>query len=224
MIIQLEGNISSGKSTFGYILSNYLLSKGYDTIYINEPIDLWVNFNGINLLKHFYENMKQWCFTFQLYVLYTMLQIESQAEKQSKQNKIVIMERSAVGVIDIFSKLLLKQDILQKCEYDILKLYYNYSKPNCNENKLIIYLRNEPNICYERVFLRQRKEEVDFIDSSYIKLLHSVYEDRFSSKNTISERILIINGQSIEKDSVQNIKLLYPINCDFINELKKYLC
>ena len=61
------GNIGSGKST---ILKN--LEKENDMAVEDEPMESWVNVNGKNLLKMFYDDKERWSFAFQTKVLLTL--------------------------------------------------------------------------------------------------------------------------------------------------------
>ena len=57
-VIQIEGNIGVGKST----LINYLkskLSKNHKIIFINEPINTWMNIEGYNLFHLYYTQRKK---------------------------------------------------------------------------------------------------------------------------------------------------------------------
>lgn len=82
----VEGNIGSGKTTFLEYFNKYK-----NVCVLAEPIEMWRNCNGHNLLVsyilllitfrelaalqgHLYEDPKKWCFSFQSYVQLTMLQ------------------------------------------------------------------------------------------------------------------------------------------------------
>ena len=68
MIISIEGNIGSGKSTF----FNYCRAQMYDRpdiIFVEEPVDVWESIkdsNGINLLQQFYNHPYDYAFCFQM--------------------------------------------------------------------------------------------------------------------------------------------------------------
>ena len=96
----VEGNIGSGKTTF----LNHL--QKHDICVLAEPIEMWRNCNGNNLLVCFtpdiggiycafqqgllYENPTRWSFTFQMYVLLTMARNHALKTGQP----IKVMERS----------------------------------------------------------------------------------------------------------------------------------
>lgn len=100
--VLVEGNIGSGKTTFLNYFNRY---ENVDIL--AEPIELWRNCNGYNLLVSthpflmkisfsfffkglMYENPKKWSFTFQSYVQLTMLQHHC----HRSSHPIKLMERS----------------------------------------------------------------------------------------------------------------------------------
>ncbi len=66
-LIYIEGSISAGKSTLlKYIDTKY--SEKVEVIY--EPVELWRNLSGHNLLGNFYEDQKKNGFTLQVSLFY----------------------------------------------------------------------------------------------------------------------------------------------------------
>ncbi|KAJ8937138.1 hypothetical protein NQ318_019403 [Aromia moschata] len=81
----VEGNIGSGKTTF---LNHF--NKFDNVSILAEPIEMWRNCNGYNLLDFMYKDPIKWSFTFQSYVQLTMLRQHSYKTSTS----IKLMERS----------------------------------------------------------------------------------------------------------------------------------
>lgn len=81
----VEGNIASGKTTFLQHFNQY-----EDVCVMPEPIGLWRDCDGHNLLGLMYEDIKKWSFTFQSYVQLTMLQQHT----KPTPCPIKVMERS----------------------------------------------------------------------------------------------------------------------------------
>lgn len=81
----VEGNIGSGKTTF---LQHF--NKFDDICVLAEPLELWRDCNGHNLLGLLYEDRKKWSFTFQSYVQLTMLEQHTKVTDRP----IKLMERS----------------------------------------------------------------------------------------------------------------------------------
>ena len=70
LIIFVEGNIGTGKSTFLDIMSSW---PGVD-VYL-EQVDLWRDVDGINLYEKYREHPQRWSTTFLTYVFKTRLVI-----------------------------------------------------------------------------------------------------------------------------------------------------
>ncbi len=64
-LIYIEGSISAGKST----LLKYIDTKyGEKVEVIYEPVEMWRNLSGHNLLGNFYEDQKKNGFTLQVFL------------------------------------------------------------------------------------------------------------------------------------------------------------
>lgn len=177
----IEGNIGSGKST----LLASLEKHGFHTL--QEPVDNWTKFNdstGKSLFSNFYDNPKEYCFSFQMYVLLTRLQ------NMLKANTNSICERSIFTDVYVFAKCLYDAKLLNDYEYSIIEQWYNQII-NTNKFKIqgIIYLQVDPNICFQRIYERQRDSE-DNIDLDYLEKIHENHELWL---NTSEENVFIVN-------------------------------
>jgi deoxyadenosine/deoxycytidine kinase len=120
MLIYLEGNIACGKST---IMQQY--AKYVNVDIFCEPIELWENFHGSNLLELRYINRKQFDFLFQTMVCFSRLE---QMNEFHQNNSVKIMERSLYSSFEVFvehSKTVMDMDDL---EYKMLKYMFEVSK------------------------------------------------------------------------------------------------
>ena len=92
LIISIEGNIGSGKSTF---IS--FLKKNFDDIcFVDEPVQEWLNIvdeNNNNLIQNFYKDKKKYGYLFQNFAYITRIKKLNDAIKNSKK-QIIITERS----------------------------------------------------------------------------------------------------------------------------------
>ena len=73
MIVSIEGNIGSGKSTLVKELQRRFSDK-WD--FVNEPVDEWValkNEEGKSLIELFYEDKKKYSYMFQNYAYITRM-------------------------------------------------------------------------------------------------------------------------------------------------------
>ena len=73
MLISIEGNIGTGKTT----LMRYIKDSFKDVskvIFIEEPVDLWLKLlsdDGENILEKFYKNKERWSYSFQMHAFIT---------------------------------------------------------------------------------------------------------------------------------------------------------
>ena len=168
--VVIEGNIGCGKST---LLSQFVNDQNIQIF--TEPISKWQNMSGINLLQLMYENPKRWTFQFQNYVQLTRLQLW--LEMDCKKPIISLVERSIHSNRYVYLEVSKNRENLTMDEYLILTQQYDTI---CSQFDLkpdmIIYLRSDPVIAYERMVSRGRFEESS-AKFNYIKDLNDAYEN-----------------------------------------------
>lgn len=169
-LLLVEGNIGVGKTTFLNMLSFYLP----DAIVISEACDEWQNIDGNNLLDAFYKDSGRWACSMQLYVLMTTV--------RKLQKSIVascdfyIMERSLYTSKYCFAKNLALMGMMNDLEWALYKDVWDWYIKQALQPCAIIYLRAEPNVCYERMKVRARSEE-GIIPLEYLQLLHDRHDE-----------------------------------------------
>lgn len=178
----VEGNISSGKSTFlSEVLSS--ASRLEDLVYtVPEPVQSWQSVPRKsasnpphNLLKEFYTNPERYAYVFQNYVFMTRYLQERQSAGTSKLLRIT--ERSVFSDRNVFVESVHEQGWLSELEAD---LYNAWLYPMINALPSLIpdgfiYLRVEPDVCMERLQRRARGEELN-ITLEYLESLHYKHE------------------------------------------------
>ena len=72
IIISIEGNIGSGKSTLINLLKEKLNTVVY---FVDEPVDEWnrIKMNNKNLIEHFYKDNEKYGYLFQNFAYITKL-------------------------------------------------------------------------------------------------------------------------------------------------------
>ena len=63
--IYVEGNIAAGKSTFLEYVKGKYAELGLISVR-DEPLDLWTNLNGVNVLDLFYKETKKYALVMQV--------------------------------------------------------------------------------------------------------------------------------------------------------------
>ena len=172
MLITVEGNISSGKTT----LIRHIKQKIPSLIYFEEPVELWENINGFNALKAFYQKEIS-AFSFQTLVLHTLEDIWRKAIDLSSKEK-VILERTPFTSQEIFTKQLLETDNINRKEVNILQFIID--KLPIPEIDLCIYVNKPPEICFHNKNKRARDSE-KMVPYSYLMNLHSKHEDWYNT-------------------------------------------
>ncbi|KAH9520529.1 deoxycytidine metabolic process [Dermatophagoides farinae] len=170
--IIVEGNIGSGKTTFLSIFAKNCSKLCNDPLIIPEPVDLWRDVGGVNIFQLLADDPKRWSFTFQSYVQLTMLKIH---ELMPENGNVKVMERSLYSARYCFVENLMQKKLISPCEYHVLNQWFNNCLPAAQID-LIIYLRTDPDIVFERIKKRGRPEESK-ITLDYLRALHKLHED-----------------------------------------------
>lgn len=117
----IEGNIGSGKTTF---LNHF--NKFDGVCLMAEPVDLWRNCGGVNLLEMLYTEPYRWAMPFQTYVTLTMLNTHTHKTDKS----VKLMERSIFSARHCFVENMYKTGVLHQGMYNILQDWYEYFTTN----------------------------------------------------------------------------------------------
>lgn len=183
--IFVEGNIGAGKTTFVKYFNQF---KNVEVV--PEPVEMFQNLNGTNLLDLIYTESKKWAFSFQTYVHLLMLQ----NYLKPTEKKIKMMERSLFSTQHIFIELLLQNKQIERVEYDILKKWHDFTTENFTVGpNLIVYLRAEPDVVFDRVKKRGRAEEIH-VSFDYINQIHEMHEKWLWRKECHDVPVLTLNA------------------------------
>ena len=200
IIISIDGNIGSGKST----IIKLLKEKFGDKLYIaDEPVDKWVSMKDIitgkNLLELFYEDKKRWSYTFQNYAYIT--RIMNLKEAINSGAEIIVTERSVETDKEIFAKMLLEDSYMSEMEMNMYKTWYNRFNINIDA---FVYLKTSIDNCLLRIKKRDRDGEEN-ISEDYIRSLHLRHNDWLREKEKKSLLIIDGNNDFVNNPLVQNL-------------------
>ena len=209
MKIFIEGNIGSGKSTLIEYLKNELKSINI----LPEPVEEWkqlIDNDNKNILHYFYNDIKLWSYTFQMNAFITRSKII-----QENKDKDFIMERSVFSDRNCFAVNCYENKLLTDIEW---KLYVEWHDWLTNKFSLApdayIYLRTSPEIAYERIKKRNRKEETN-IPLNYIKEIHQKHDDWLYK---IQDNILVLDGNI--KNTPDRLSKFKDIIKNFIKKIR----
>jgi len=173
--IALEGNTGSGKSTVLQLLSTL---PGVEIR--PEPVEVWQDFHGHNLLQLRYDDPKRWSFTFQTMVQLTRLKMHSPTNSHLP---FKIMERSLHSNRYCFLECALHSKQLTEAEFALSTEWFQFLETNFNiDLDLIVYLRTSPELVFDRIKKRNRAEEKN-ITLEQLQKIDRFYEDWIMTSN-----------------------------------------
>jgi deoxyadenosine/deoxycytidine kinase len=204
-IITIEGNIGSGKSTLLEILSKKYTDDN-KIVFLKEPVEEWEQIrdsNGVSMLQKFYEDQKKYSFSFQMMAYITRLAMMKSAIESNPSANIFVTERSLYTDKHVFAKMLHDMNNIEDVNYQIYITWFDtFAKDYPIES--VIYVKTDPEICYQRIKERSRVGE-DEIPLTYLQKCHSYHEDMIG-KDFSDVFVLTLNGnENIKKvDSIVN--------------------
>lgn len=178
LIVSIEGNIGSGKSTLISQLKSRFTSVGdIPIVYIDEPVRVWntiMDKEGNNIIKRYYEDQKQFAFQFQMMAYITRITQLRKATEQYGGRCIIITERSIETDKQVFAKMLYESKTLDNISYTIYLKWFDELSRNLKVDNLV-YLKTLPNVSMERVIKRNRAGET--ISLEYLNDCHEHHEE-----------------------------------------------
>ena len=190
IILSIDGNIGSGKSTLYEELQCYYKDKN-DICFVPEPVDDWKNIvdkNNVPILTNLYKNTPKYAFRFQMMAYISRLHLLRQKVKENKY-RIIITERCVDTDKNVFAQMLYDDGLIEHDEFQIYLLWFNEFLDDIKLSG-IIYVRASPEICNERVKIRARDGEN--IPIEYLTKCHNYHEkwlDTFDEKMVINANV-----------------------------------
>ena len=182
-LISMIGNIGSGKTTLLELYSNTI-----------DPIKTAYEPFLDNLDNYYNGNIS--AFEFQLYVITKLAE-----RNRNYLNTDVLMERNLEDAVEVFTDVLTdNKKITPQQQLIIYSLFQNTIDKRLKSD-YFIYLRTDPQVCFERIKQRNRECEKD-ITIEYLTQLHEHYESYVDELATTygTNKIISLNGnlQSID--------------------------
>lgn len=192
IIISIEGNIGSGKSTILEKLEGFMRDNNR-IVFLKEPVDIWESIkdsqSGENILQKFYKNQNEYAFPFQVMAYASRLSMIRNTIKNCNDIDIIVCERSLAADKHIFAKMLYDDGKIDDISYQIYNKFYNMFE---DEFKLdgIVYIDADAEICSERINKRSRIGESG-ISLEYLQKCKSYHHEWLTNTNT---NVLNINA------------------------------
>ena len=212
VIISIDGNIGSGKSTLYTDLQKHYQDRS-DICFVPEPVDDWtkiVDAENTPILTNLYKDTKKYAFRFQMMAYISRLHLLRKKVKENKY-RIIISERSVQTDRNVFAKMLFDDDMIENDEYQIYNEWFDEFLDDMNLGG-IIYVRAEPNVCAERVIIRGREGET--IPIEYLQKCHQYHEDWLKNST---------NKLTIEANVDTRVKENAHIREDWISRIEDWM-
>jgi len=200
LIVSIEGNIGSGKSTYLKKLNEEWKDK-YNIYFLDEPVNEWLEFkdeDGEHILSKFYKNQDQYSFTFQIMAYISRLNklknTINDIDNENKKKSIIITERSLATDKHVFAKMLYDDKKMEKIQHDIYNKWFDSFNKETEIDK-IIYIQSTPATCHQRVMLRDRDGENN-IPLDYLSSCHDYHEKMIKIEKGKGKEILMLDGNN----------------------------
>lgn len=213
----LEGNIGAGKSTFLKLIQN---NVGAEVIL--EPTDQWqhVGEDG-NILDLFYKDTPRWAYTFQSYAFITRVKAQADSLANPASSPVQIMERSVYCDRYCFARNCYEAGTMSNVEWQIYKEWFDWLIDNHVQTPSgFIYLKTDPEVCYQRLLKRNRSEESG-VPLSYLKSLHKRHEDWLVAKEEISPALK--NVPVLVLDCNKEFETNPAVQQDFVDQMHAFI-
>lgn len=224
MIIYIEGNIGTGKSTFIEKLQSYL--NKFDATQLNvklvlEPVDEWLkteDSDGQNILQKFYGNQEKWAFTFQMNSFISRVKKIHDEFNDNYKDTLLFVERSIFTDRHCFAKLCYENGKMTKLDYDIYCKWNDWLSEQFKvKPDAYIYLRCEPSENVKRIKERARNSE-ESIPIEYLESLHEKHDEwmNFEKENV---PVYIVDAMKNFKDESVMDKIVENL-VNFVKDIK----
>ena len=194
IIINIEGNIGTGKSTILSELKKKIeIEHPTDVIFLTEPVDKWDTIKDsqdISILKHFYQDSSKYAFPFQIMACCTRISNLKNTINNNPNCKIIICERSIEADANIFAQMLYDDNVMNEMEHKIYSLFYNEHK-ELYKPDAYVYLDTNADTCLRRIKKRSRDGESS-ISLEYLQRCQQ-YHDRWLKDKNIDTPLLTID-------------------------------
>lgn len=193
LVIAIEGNIGSGKTTMLQQLNKLFPKDQPNILTLREPLEQWTNVNKKNLLEMMYNDPSTWVTPFQSFALVTLAKNYLKTHGQN----VSILERSIQSTRYCFIEMHKEANRIDETNGQILHEWFTFLETMMHiEIDLTIYIKTTPDVIFKRIHERNRKGE-EKITLEYLKKLDQYHENWLTlGKFKKPLNIVVINGNN----------------------------
>ena len=223
MIIYIEGNIGSGKSTFISELQKYINKNCKYAEILQEPVEQWLKLKdskGKNVLEHYYADSKKYAFGFQMNAFISRVK-DIVDYKNKYPNKIIFVERSVYTDKNVFCHMNYLNGNISEMEYMIYNQWFDFYSEHFNlRPDGYVYLKTDYKNCLDRIKKRDRNGE-DSIPIEYLKSLEEFHDEWLESEEKNDIDLMNINGNVNYLKEKNELQKVFVSLFNFINIVKQ---
>jgi deoxyadenosine/deoxycytidine kinase len=146
------------------------------------------------MLQKFYKDQKMYSFSFQMMAFISRFSILRETVRQNPF-AIIITERCLYTDKYVFAKMLFEMKNIEDVNYQIYNQWFEEFASEFPINK-IIYIKANPEICFERIKKRNRIGESE-IPLDYLVNCHKYHEDMIEILSSTTDIIYIDGNEDI---------------------------
>ena len=225
-VVTIEGTIGAGKSTLKTRIEEMVAAEDLgsfaqpvrlprEIIFVDEPVSVWDRFtddNGVPILKRFYEDPRQWAFSFQMMAYISRLAAFEQARK-AHPRALLVSERSLEADRHVFAKMLHDSGDINTIDFAIYTHWFDHFA-SCFKPDVMIYLRTPADEAQRRVVRRARDGESP-IDIAYLRRLEK-YTDAWLTSSSPPNSCVVLPAFN-EDGTAQDVDVLARSALVYIN-------
>lgn len=187
-VVSLQGIIGAGKSS----VLQELRERQPAWHILSEPVFLWEDFHGYNMLAKYYAQPKETAFEFQLVsALSTAAQLQV-ARELSDDDGVIVVERSLLGC-QIFVEALYKLGYLTDLQRNLLTDLYDLQNVMGLGSDAVILLDTDPHIATGRLKRRAHLNDGESnVTEEYNAALADAHADWY--RNATDQDVCLIDG------------------------------
>lgn len=223
LMISINGNIGSGKSTILEHLEKYYdyTGRGHNIMFLKEPVDEWSTIcdaSGETILSKFYKDPAKYAFAFQVMAYATRLNMIRKTILENPQCRILICERSLEADKQIFANMLHDDGLIDDVCYQIYCRNFSEYAPDFKVDKNV-YIDASAEKCYSRISKRSRSGETN-IELAYLEKCKKYHDEWLIGKKRDTTSVLHLNTDA---DVVYDLKDENDVGVSWIKQIVQFI-